>query len=271
MESASARGEFRRARLVHCMARLRLSRLSEIQALLNVAGKRRIVYLMAVMTGIRHGELKALRWGDINLSAEKPSVTVHASVSKNHKLACLPLHPDLVAELFQFRPANSRDGDLAFDGLMPQSVLFNAHLKAAVILKTDSQGRVVDFHSLRHTFCTNLHRAGVPQREAMELMRHNDPRLTANTYADASLFSLRGAVAKLSFPSAKYDAQIDAQTLVQDGLLPSLPVTVGKGSASDKTPVNTMGKSLADTLCHAGSKTKEWCPRQDLNLYDFTH
>ncbi len=243
----------------------------EIQALLNVAGKRRIVYLMAVLTGIRHGELKALRWGDMNLSAEKPSVTVRASVSKNHKLACLPLHPDLVAELLQFRPANAQAGDLVFDGLMPHSVAFNAHLKAVGISKTDSQGRVVDFHSLRHTFCTNLHRAGVPQREAMELMRHNDPRLTANTYADVSLFSLRGAVVKLSVPSTKHDAQIHAQTLVPDGLLPSLPVTVINGSASDKTPVNTRGKSLPDTLCHAGSKTEEWCPRQDLNLYDVTH
>jgi hypothetical protein len=111
----------------------------------------------------------------------------------------------------------------------------------------------------------------VPQREAMELMRHNDPRLTANTYADVSLFSLRGAVAKLSVPSTKHDAQIHAQTLVPDGLLPSLPVTVTKGSESDKTPVNTSGKSLSDTMCHAGSKTEEWCPRQDLNLYDVTH
>jgi len=240
----------------------------EIQALLNVAGKRRIVYLMAVLTGIRHGELKALRWGDLNLSAEKPSVTVRASVSKNHKLACLPLHPDLVAELSQFRPANAQAGDLVFDGLMPHSVAFNVHLKAVGISKTDSQGRVVDFHSLRHTFCTNLHRAGVPQREAMELMRHNDPRLTANTYADVSLFSLRGAVAKLSVPSTKHDAQIHAQTLVPDGLLPSLPVTVTKGSASDKTPVNTRRKSLSDTRCHAGSKTEEWCPRQDLKDCD---
>ena len=36
----------------------------EIQALLNVAGRRRIVYLMAILTGIRHGELKRLRWSD---------------------------------------------------------------------------------------------------------------------------------------------------------------------------------------------------------------
>ena len=243
----------------------------EIQALLAVAGERRIVYLTAVMTGIRHGELKALHWGDINLNGEKPSVTVRASVSKNHRLACLPLHPDLVIELIKFQPADAQPGNLVFEGLMPHSVLFNGHLKAAGISKRDSRSRVADFHSLRHTFCTNLHRAGVPQREAMELMRHNDPRLTANTYADASLFSLRGAVAKLSFPSAKKDAQGDAQTLVPASLLPSLDVTFGNVVKSEKTLVNTMLVSQSDTWCHAGSNSEEWCPRQDLNLYDFTH
>ena len=56
---------------------------------------------------------------------------------------------------------------------------------------------MVDFHSFRHTFCTLLHRAGVPMREAMELMRHNDARLTMSIYADSSLFALRPAVEKL--------------------------------------------------------------------------
>ena len=236
---------------------------AEFQALLKVAGKRRIVYLTAVLTGIRHGELKALCWSDVNLSAEKPSVTVRASVSKNHKLACLPLHPDLVPELVRHRPASAKPGDLVFEGLMPHSVLFQAQLKAAGITKTDSQGRVVDFHSLRHTFCTNLHRAGVPQREAMELMRHNDPRLTSNTYADASLFSLRGAVAKLTSPGKVNDAQIDAQTLVTGGLLASSAVTVGAVVESNKSPVDMGVKSLSDTLGHGVSETGKWCPRQD--------
>ena len=244
---------------------------AELHALLKVAGKRRIVYLTAALTGIRHGELKALRWNDVNFNAEKPSVTVRASISKNHKLACLPLHPHLVTELLRFRPVKAKPDDLVFAGLMPHSTTFKAHLKAAGIPKTDSQGRVVDFHSLRHTFCTNLHRAGVPQREAMELMRHNDPRLTANTYADASLFSLRAAVEKLSFSSMIDDAQRDAQSLGVEGLLPSLPVTTDKGSASDETIVDTGRKSLHGVLCHEGAKTQEWCPRQDLNLYDVTH
>src|SRR5208282_1255060 len=79
---------------------------SEFAALLSVAGVQRIVYLTAVLTGIRHGELKELCWGDFNLNGEKPSVTVRASVSKNHRQACLPLHPQLAAALREFRPSD---------------------------------------------------------------------------------------------------------------------------------------------------------------------
>src|ERR1039457_2114430 len=72
---------------------------AEMAALLSVAGAQRIVYQNAHLTGIRHGEMKELCWGDFNLSVEKPTVTVRASVSKNHRQACLPLHPELAAAL----------------------------------------------------------------------------------------------------------------------------------------------------------------------------
>jgi len=243
----------------------------EINALLKVAGKYRLACLMALLTGIRHGEMQRLRWGDLVLSVEKPSVLVRASISKNHKQACLPLHPVLQAELLRFRPVDGAGGDLAFPGMVPRSDVFQLLLRKAGIGKVDSQGRVVDFHSLRHTFCTNLHRAGVPQREAMELMRHNDPRLTANTYADASLFSLRGAVAKLSCPSLMDDAQRDAQKTGRDGLLLSLAGTKSKGSESAKSPVDMGLKSLSVTEGHGVTNQGKWCPRQDLNLYGVTH
>ncbi len=238
----------------------------EVKALLTVAGKYRPPCLTAVLTGIRHGELKRLRWGDFNLSLEKPSVLVRASISKNHKQACLPLHPALLAELLRFRPANAQAGDLAFPSIVPHPRVFKVMLKRAGIAKVDSQGRVVDFHSLRHTFCTNLHRAGVPQREAMELMRHNDPRLTANTYADASLFALRGAVEKLPWNVPVDDAQRDAQKNGFDGLSPSLAVIVESGAKLGKSPVNMGLKSLSDTACHIVAKQGEWRVRQDLNL-----
>ena len=77
--------------------------------------------------------------------------------------------------LLTFRPENlTTAGSLIFGGLVPKSKAFRRHLAAAGVAKQDSQGKVVDFHSFRHTFCTNLHLAGVPLREAMELMRHSD-------------------------------------------------------------------------------------------------
>ena len=44
----------------------------------------------------------------------------------------------------------------------------------------------LDFHSLRYTFATKLARKGVSKRLAQELMRHSDPKLTANIYTDAN-------------------------------------------------------------------------------------
>jgi hypothetical protein len=95
--------------------------------------------------------------------------------------------------------------------------------------------------------------SGVPLREAMELMRHSDVRLTMSVYTDSSLFALRPAVEKLPWNYLENDTQIDAQSSGAGGLLPSLPVTIGKRSESDKTIVDTEEKSLDGTLCHTGA------------------
>jgi integrase len=219
---------------------------AEIEGLLAVAGPQRPVYSMAVLTGIRHNELKGLRWGDMDLTSETPTVAVRSSISKNHKTAYLPLHLDLVVQLAALKPAGATNGDLVFKGLVPRSKRFNGHLKAAGIPKKDPQGHVADFHSLRHTFCTRLHCAGASQREAQELMRHSDPRLTASTYTDTKLLGLRAAVAKLSIPASLIASQI----LGANGQSVSLPVTTFEVSNHHETLVNTVEKSLPVTRCH---------------------
>ena len=229
----------------------------EMKALLNMAGPQRVLYMMAALTGIRHGEFKELRWGDLNFNPEKPSVMVRASVSKNHNQACLPLHPALVKELLAFRPEKVSAGALLFGGLVPKSKIFRQHLAAAGIAKKDSQGKVVDFHSFRHTFCTNLHLAGVPLREAMELMRHSDARLTMSIYADSSLFALRPAIEKLPWTCSADDAQRDAQRNGVRGLLPSPAGTVGALAKSGKEPMNMGLPSLSVMVCHGLSQNAE--------------
>jgi integrase len=234
----------------------------EIERLLAVSGPQHPVYSMALLTGVRHNELKGLRWGDLDLISDTPSVAVRSSISKNHKTAFLPLHPDLAVELSALKPAGATNGDLVFKGLVPRSKRFKAHLKAAGIPKKDAQGHIADFHSLRHTFCTSLHCAGASQREAQELMRHSDPRLTASTYTDTKLLGLRAAVGKLSLKAS----QIASQNLVASGHSVSQPVTTGSLPHGSETVESKGDKSLPVILGHNLSRPEEWCALQGLNL-----
>jgi len=223
--------------------------------------------MAAALTGIRHGECKKLQVGDLNLVSEKPSVMVRASISKNHQQACLPLHPQLHRALLEALPAKASPSDFVFAGAVPRPSQFKKDLAAAGIAKHDPQGRVVDFHSFRHTFCTNLHLAGVPLREAMELMRHSDVRLTMRIYADSSLFALRPAIEKLlPWNYAENDSQRDSQKLGADGLLPSLCGTVEATANTLISPLITGLKSLSVTGCHGGAESGEWCALQVSNL-----
>ena len=57
------------------------------------------MYLTAMLTGIRRGEIKQLRWADVDLDGMAPKITASAAISKNHYEDALPLHPDLVSAL----------------------------------------------------------------------------------------------------------------------------------------------------------------------------
>ena len=55
----------------------------------------------------------------------------------------------------------------------------------------------MDFHSLRVTLGTMLAVNHVPLTDAMQLMRHSDPKLTMKVYTDASQLELAGSIAML--------------------------------------------------------------------------
>jgi len=170
---------------------------AEVGRLLDVAADRRIVYLTALLTGLRRTELSSLRWGDVHLDAVRPFLTVRASTTKNHLAATMFLRDDLATELRTLRPAGADDGALVFGHAVPVMEVFRADLAAAGIAYKDSQKRQADFHALRHTLATNLARFGVQPRVAMELMRHSDMRLTNKTYTDAGLLPMVDALDKL--------------------------------------------------------------------------
>jgi len=64
----------------------------------------------------------------------------------------------------------------------------------------DENGLFADFHSNRHTFITNLSRAGVTPRTAQTLARHSDIRLTMGTYTHIGLHDQSTAIELLPPP-----------------------------------------------------------------------
>jgi len=187
--------------------------------LLDVAGKYRIVYLTALTTGLRRGEMSALTWGDVHLNSARPFINVRASISKNHKTATMFLRQDVADGL---RAIAGDDTGLVFD--MPGRKRFQSHLKAAGIDAKDKAGRIIDFHSLRHSFITGLSKAGVSPRVAMELARHSQIDLTMRTYTDAGMLGTADAVNALPSWSKPVEQERLAAATGTDDMQPSLYV-----------------------------------------------
>jgi hypothetical protein len=62
------------------------------------------------------------------------------------------------------------------------------------------RGRYADFHSIRGAYIGRVVQAGANLKEAMELARHSDPKLTMKTYARERLNDRAAVLERL--PSA---------------------------------------------------------------------
>ena len=152
----------------------------------------RALYLTATMTGLRQGELLALRWRDVDWTARRVRVRQnyvrgHWGTPKSRRGSrSVPMIDRVASELmrrFQ-RSAYQGDDDLVFahpdtGGVLDHSKLrrrYKKALKAAGI-------REIRFNDLRHTFGTRMAAAGVPLRTLQEWMGHRDFKTTL-IYAD---------------------------------------------------------------------------------------
>ncbi|MDE3067754.1 MAG: site-specific integrase [Verrucomicrobiota bacterium] len=168
------------------------------------------------------------------------------------------MHPELVEELQKLKATGKlKPEDLVFPDGVPAMKEVRKDFKAAGIPLKDELGHVVDFHALRTTYITRLQRAGVSPREAMELARHSDMRLTMQTYTDVAQLPLAATVRGL--PSIG-DSQIDSQSLVADRPAVSPSVIGVKSIKVGKTIENideSHGLTPAVANCHSDKLNSE--------------
>jgi integrase len=135
----------------------------EVMALVRAAESEQdaAIFLTAAFTGLRRGELVALRWRDVDFT--RSHIRVRASYSegfltgpKSGKIRSVPMAPDVAAVLARLgqRGHRTSDDDLVFPG-QTGSYLDGSALYRRYKLALRRAGlRNLRFHDLRHTFGT---------------------------------------------------------------------------------------------------------------------
>jgi integrase len=161
----------------------------------------RALYRTAAMTGLRRGELLALRWRDVDW--DNGLIRVRRSYTRGEfgtpksrrSQRAVPLADAVASELERhLQQAHfTEDDHLVFAHPVLGTVLDPSKVQKRFKKAAERGGlRPVRFHDLRHTFGTRMAAAGAPLRAIQEWMGHGDSR-TTSLYADYAPDATHGA------------------------------------------------------------------------------
>lgn len=191
----------------------------EVQSLARAAMSEQdsALFLTAAFTGMRRGELIALRWREVDF--ERAAIRVSASFSnreltqpKSGHARVVPMIPELAAALARLGQRDNYTGpdDLVFAGERGVFLDGSALRRRFVAAQKQARLRPIRFHDLRHTFGTLAVRGADSIVELQAWMGHAEVRTTMRYthYQEQQGAAKRLATAFASEP---------AQTLVPDG------------------------------------------------------
>ncbi len=155
--------------------------------------------ITGLLTGLRLGELLALRWQDVDFSAKVILVQNSDSfTTKSKKNRVVPMS-EALCRILQDRRGNVKtESDAVFydqygKKLLPSTVShqFKRYVRRAGL------NEKLHFHSLRHTFASWLAQGGTSLYMIKDLLGHSDMK-TTQIYAHLQPDSLRSEVDKIS-------------------------------------------------------------------------
>jgi integrase len=225
LKRVNAKTDVRKSRRV--LSQDEFSRLIEAtrtgKTLRTLTGENRaMLYTVAAYTGLRASELASLTPESFNLDTQPPTLTVEAAHSKHRRKDVLPVHAELAGILAAWLANRTPNvvlwsGRWAIDNAAFKLIKHDlAKAKAAWVNEatgtverqqrersdflaySDSQGRTVDFHALRHRFVSELARSGITPADAKTLARHSSIVLTMDYYTHAEIEDTANALAKLT-------------------------------------------------------------------------
>lgn len=133
----------------------------------------RVRILLALGTGLRRGDIEAMKVSDIDLVANRIATT---SRKTGKSMAGRPVSAAIMAELAKY-----------MSGLdAGQERLFHDKFNPRQWKKICAEAGLMDlkFHDLRKTFCSILAQNGIPTAVTQRLLEHASPDLTTRVYTN---------------------------------------------------------------------------------------
>jgi integrase len=170
---------------------------------------------VAVLTGLRFGELAALTWADVDLLTRELHVRqtytqgIGLTPPKSNEARTIDLTPQAAAVLEAWLTESGDDG-LVFEreegghldpSYTTRGVLYKA-LERAGIPRLGERGRERNFHSFRHTFARIALEHGAEISWVKEQLGHSSIQLTVDTYGTWARSAAKAQAEKLgaAFP-----------------------------------------------------------------------
>jgi integrase len=145
--------------------------------------------LLSMNTGLRRGELLALKWMNVDMKGKQ--ITIEGSTAKSQQTRHIPLNAEALDVLQKWKEQASDD-----PRVIPISTGFKTAWAALLLRAKTTNFR---WHDLRHHFASRLVQAGVPLNTVRELLGHASMAMTLR-YAHLAPDQKREAVAKLVQP-----------------------------------------------------------------------
>jgi len=169
-----------------------------LSAVCHKMDRYKLAVLLCLFTGLRLGELCALKWSDIDLENKTLSVkrtvqrlyvggrsTKTALVETEPKSARskreIPLQDIIIARLSKFM--DGKEYVFGGDKPMEPRTMRNHYRK----ILEEAEVSYKNFHTLRHTYATNCMDGGIDVKSLSEMLGHSNVQITMNYYVHPSM------------------------------------------------------------------------------------
>lgn len=161
----------------------------------------RVMLLLALDTGLRRGELCALRQDDID--SEMLSLTVKAETSKSRKARLVPVSAQTLKEIKKFVATFPEEWRTVWVFPANDGKRLDPHNLDAQVRKTANKiGIPLKLHGLRHLCATEFLRKSGNIVLVSRLLGHSSIRVTADTYEHLNFNDLQNAHSSAGVVSA---------------------------------------------------------------------